>query len=831
MIAANALNQNDSASRSIAEYLQAARWKHVLFTTYALSLSYFESEVLRVLLQQGCNDIWLVCDAQGYRSSLLERYSMRVGQEYRIVPIGLRRGVFHPKCIHLISEDEQLLLIGSGNVTFGGHGRNTEVFEALVPGQHATAFSDFSDFLEALGSQPDIKIARRDWIDDFARRAAQAAAEGADQSAQPVRLIHPLERTAIQQVGEVAAAIGPCRTVKIISPYHDPDGEAVRALLEAVNADSGAVAVTCEGTSPFPFSGAAGWSRPVVPKRPKIEGKRFVHAKWLQFDFGNESLILSGSFNATRKSIGTTDNVELGVLRRVAVPDQILEWQDCAAPNFAPAERMPSGLGQAEIVYASFDRHNPQKLTGQMISLQEVSGAWAFRIIQADGTTHSGETTLKDDGMFTVLQRELELLGEMPALQIVLQRDEREARGWVHNEMLLSVGARRRLTVGALSRLMRREGSDDDIQALLDYLSVAADKHLRVFSLPVLKNGEHDDPAEGTNTAEPVHVSLEDLAPMEELPEGAAGIVSAGLGSGDPFETALVRLRRMLLGHGSLKNAPSRDGLSLSILAEDEEDEVQRHTAEQFAYSRGLQDFENAIETMIGEIAEDPERLPGLLTIQFEIGMWMRIHRLKDIDGAVEFIESWLRRTAQRTTQPQDKAAALPQHFVTSSAIRAALITSGKRAEQLVGLHDNLEKFFGGAVDRELASALLIDDANTGFATALAQGQAALDLSAALAEVLSTRTRRQQLEDVWSARAAGEDVSSDLAVFQSPTGKALHESLLRQGWEKRVKRAIPHCEACSHCFLTYPLFEKSVFKRERIGRCIHCKKFSLDLTK
>lgn len=33
----NAPGQHDSALRSIAEFLTAARWKHALFTTYALA--------------------------------------------------------------------------------------------------------------------------------------------------------------------------------------------------------------------------------------------------------------------------------------------------------------------------------------------------------------------------------------------------------------------------------------------------------------------------------------------------------------------------------------------------------------------------------------------------------------------------------------------------------------------------------------------------------------------------------------------------------------------------------------------------------------------------
>ncbi len=814
----------------IAEYLTASQWKHALFTTYALSLSYFESEILRPLLQHGCNDIWLVCDAQGYRSSLLERRSMRVGQEYRIVPVGLPDGVFHPKCIHLCSDDEQLLLVGSGNVTFGGHGRNAEVFEALVPNEHATAFSDFSDFLETLGSNPDIQIARREWIDDFAGRASEAAALGADNSDFPVRLIHPIERPALEQLGEAAETLGACSQVKIISPYYDPNGEAVSSLLDRLDAEKGIVAVTDEGKSQFPFDEAQSWSRTVLPEKPEIEGNRFVHAKWIECGFSDGTLLLTGSFNATRKALTTTDNVELGVLRRMKNGDSLLKWESCDPPLFEPAQRMPSGLGQAEIVYASFDRNNPAKLTGQLISLRPASGEWSYRVVQADGTSHSGAVVIKEDGTFAVFDEELELFAELPALQIVLQFDGREARGWIHNEMLLSVGARRRLTAGALSRLMRREGSDDDIQALLDYLSVAADKHLRVFDLPIAKGGENDGSDASAAPSENVRVDLKELAPLPELPAGLTTVAGFGPSADDQFETALVRLRRMLLGHGSTRNMASREGFSSAVLAEDEEDHARRQTPENTAYSLGLQDFEHAIGMMINDCAEYPDRLPGLLTIQLEIGMWMRLHRLEDIDGAFEYLGTWIKRTAQKVTAQQDTVTALSQHFVTAIAIRSALLPTDRRSEQLVALHDDLEKFFGGPIDLTAAMAALIEDSHQGFAAALAQAQEDVDLRGALEDVLATRTRRQQLEDALELRKKGETVPSEWEVFQSETGKLLHESMHRPGWEKRVKKAFPNYEACSHCYATYPLQEKGIFHRERIGRCIQCKKFSLDVT-
>ena len=102
----------------------------------------------------------------------------------------------------------------------------------------------------------------------------------------------------------------------------------------------------------------------------------------------------------------------------------------------------------------------------------------------------------------------------MPAMQIVMSMGDREARGWVQNEMFLSMPGRRRLTAGSLSRLMGREGTDDDIEALLDYLSIQAEHHLRIFDAPVQQAGQED--GEGGATKDLVTVNVADLAPVAE---------------------------------------------------------------------------------------------------------------------------------------------------------------------------------------------------------------------------------------------------------------------------------------------------------------------------
>lgn len=411
----------EDLSPSIADILGMRPWKHALFTTYTLSLSYFDSEILRPLLRSGCTDIWLIADAEGYRSSLLERRSMRVGQEYRLVPVALPKGVYHAKCIYLGSDEGDLLLVGSGNVTFCGHGKNAEVFEALTPDKAATAFRDFADFLEAVGSRPDIAIAATDWIDDFAGRARIAAEGGGDAAGQPPpRLIHPLEEPVIDQLPALLSPYGSCREAIVMSPYHDRDGVAVRRLCETLAPNSVSVAVPRDGVSPFPFAEVSSWQSRVTPVLPEMQDARFIHAKWYEFAFRSGRALLSGSINATRKSLTTRDNVELGVFR--FLPDGVspLSWSPAERPLFEAQQRQPSGLGEAEIVYAAFDRHEPRKLKGRLMSLRPVVGEWNGRLIQADGETLSFEVAVDHDGNFFAVAAGFEVFAEMPALQIAL---------------------------------------------------------------------------------------------------------------------------------------------------------------------------------------------------------------------------------------------------------------------------------------------------------------------------------------------------------------------------------------------------------------------------
>jgi hypothetical protein len=820
-----------SAQRpSIGEVLARSQWKHALFTTYALSLSYFESEVLRPLLQGGCDDIWLITDAEGYRASLLERHSSRIGHEYRLVPAALPNGVFHAKCTYLSGDEGDLLLIGSGNVTFGGHGKNAEVFEVLSPGQSATAFADFAEFLTALRERTDIQIGQRDWIDDFTERAANAADRGSDLEGEaPVRLLHSLRIPFANQIATELSAYGKCTRAIVMSPYHDTDGGAVRTLAENLELARIEVAVTNEEASPFPFKVAGKWGTKAIPIRPKLADRRFVHAKWYEFETVAHRIILTGSVNATRKALTTTENVEAAVLRTTALGRKVIRWEKAEAPPYVAPPLLPSGLGNHEIVYASFDRTEPGVLHGKLVSLQDCEGSWDGRISQADGQHVSFVAWINSAGHFRCYSSGLERFAELPALQITLQKGKREARGWVHNDMYLSMSRRRRLTEGALSRLMRREATDDDLEALLEYLAVSAHNHIRTFSLGFTSPKSEGDASSADSDT--VRVSIEDIAPVESLAEPGGASHRAAAIPLDNFEIAMSRLRRMLLGHGKERSQAASADRSHAVMGEDadESGRESERLPENAIHRLGLERFESEMVRILGGLRDQPAPTRSLLSMLLEVGLWMRLFRLNDRDLAYAFLQSWLFRATQQALV-DEKIGALEQHVVTAVAV--IHVISGELHESpavQISLHDALERFYGGKVDPERARKALVADRHVGVAQLIPAEDAGADLEAAITPVLAHPTRRQQLLDALALAEVGQQIPTGWTVFSGELGQALFAAFHSPQWQKRIRRAPPRYEACAFDYFSFSKQARIAFRAERMGRCIHCNRFTLRL--
>jgi hypothetical protein len=79
------------------DLVSADVWHRVTFTTYALSLSFFEVIVLDRLIRGGGRQAMILADVEGVRASLSEQGAQRVGKDYEVEPVAVTSGVFHPK--------------------------------------------------------------------------------------------------------------------------------------------------------------------------------------------------------------------------------------------------------------------------------------------------------------------------------------------------------------------------------------------------------------------------------------------------------------------------------------------------------------------------------------------------------------------------------------------------------------------------------------------------------------------------------------------------------------------------------------------------------------
>jgi hypothetical protein len=211
--------------------VSAHAWRRVVFTTYALSLSVFEAVILDALVRGGGCEALILADVQGIRASLGEQGAQRVGKDYEVEPVFVSSGVFHPKVSVLSAAEECHLLVGSGNLTFGGWGGNCEVLEHLHPSFAADAIEDAADFFDLISVTERV----RHCADE---QCAAIAAELRDSvRGKPrngnIRLFHNLDTSISEQLVHIVEELGGAVQMVVAAPFWD-EGSAIDRLCEAI---------------------------------------------------------------------------------------------------------------------------------------------------------------------------------------------------------------------------------------------------------------------------------------------------------------------------------------------------------------------------------------------------------------------------------------------------------------------------------------------------------------------------------------------------------------------------------------------------------------------
>lgn len=377
--------------------ISAHPWREAFFTSYSLSLCFFESVVLDALTRGGSQRIVIAADVAGVGAALGEWGARSVGKTYRVEPVAVHGGIFHPKVTVLLG-DECHLLVGSGNLTFSGWGGNLEIVEHLHPSFAPEAFADAADMFEGFASAPRMAHGLQE---DFIRiadrlRAASALAGGTG----AFRLLHGSERSISDDIAALAADLGGARRLAVVSPYFD-GGTALDALCASLGLAEASIHVHPAG---------AAMARPGIdwPRSMKrharavtvdaiAEDSRPLHGKLFEVSCRSGRLLVSGSANATFAALGPRRNVEAVVAR--IQRGRRDGWALTKARVPAPMENAEDSEDEDAFPHVLRATLSGQRLAGQVMAKQVRGQADVF-LVEASGQALVGTAAIDGDGHF-----------------------------------------------------------------------------------------------------------------------------------------------------------------------------------------------------------------------------------------------------------------------------------------------------------------------------------------------------------------------------------------------------------------------------------------------
>lgn len=465
--------------RHLLDLIRLVRPRAALFTTYTFSVSHFDAVFVPVLRSVGCQDISVLVDADEAARCSEESRSRAAGRVYRIAPVvAPGGGVFHPKLTYLAAESEDVLAVGSGNLTASGQSLQLESFDAVAAGSAPSVFRELAEWMELLASlTKNTSPQATQLLLHTAPRARQAYRLNAGAAvAGPLplpTLVHTLGGTARDALEAMFIAEADfAEEVTVLSPFHSPDGGPIARLAASVEARS--LAIGLDGgrkqlVAPF----AHGRFKPQLPGRFVLpdtsRNNKRLHAKVFELRATDKALVMTGSINATAQSFESTKNVEVSLARWLPVSPYA--WK-VAEPAGYEATQDASEFEPVHTLYVDAWLDDGSTLHGQLASRLRLPGEVRATVHGAGNIVFEAQVEVTTEGSFHV--------GPVPAFdtsqasQLTVSDGQTSASCWLNVHEELDIAAEERDRRAAISRVLRGEYAAEDISEVVRLLSAAA---------------------------------------------------------------------------------------------------------------------------------------------------------------------------------------------------------------------------------------------------------------------------------------------------------------------------------------------------------------------
>jgi hypothetical protein len=296
---------------------------NAIILTHNIDFVFLQTIVLPALKHCGRPKLTVFADAQCAANSYADQAPVlnTLGTRYRVVPVAMEPGFcFHPKALLLAGPDKVTLLVGSGNLTYGGWRKHAEVWVGFDSDKDTTApFTAFRNYLVAILARVPLSGPIMDEIEETFDGLNHPWAQSMDP---PSGLLGRVGNapSLLEQIIQISGE-GPVQQLTVCSPYFDANGIALTDLinrLKAVKTD-----VLIEKRFPKLSRAVVAGLPPHVEIIPigftqkdvnGIERESFIHAKFYGISDGTRTLVIAGSANCSQAALtipGKDGNAEL----------------------------------------------------------------------------------------------------------------------------------------------------------------------------------------------------------------------------------------------------------------------------------------------------------------------------------------------------------------------------------------------------------------------------------------------------------------------------------------------------------------------------------------
>lgn len=305
---------------------------NAIVLTHNIDFVFIQSVVLPALRKCGHPTLTIFADAQCAVESYQYQHMVldSLGTRFRVVPVSMRPGFrFHPKAVLLSSQQKGVLMVGSGNLTFGGWRENAEAWCRFDTDVDGTApFAAFLKYLESVVSLTPLRDSITAEINESFEPQLRPWAR--DMVAPFGLFGRPGNNASLIEQMQAALSGRPVNSLLVHSPYFDDNGKAlqelgsrfsVRPKVAVQRKRSGLHSETALAISELISLSSVNFQHKTHDNKLR---EAFIHAKWYAFEHDDSVSVFLGSANCSQAALtipGSAGNAELMVLINLSKED------------------------------------------------------------------------------------------------------------------------------------------------------------------------------------------------------------------------------------------------------------------------------------------------------------------------------------------------------------------------------------------------------------------------------------------------------------------------------------------------------------------------------